>query len=243
MTDLHTHILPGMDDGAASAEESLAMLRMQWEQGVRRVALTPHFYPRRERVEEFLTRRDRAWQDLQRAMEALSGEERETLPALALGAEVAWQSGMGDWDELERLRIGADGPVLIELPFMPWSASLMRELYSLICRSEATVLLAHLDRYMRSQKKEHIREIYGMGVPIQLSADRLRGFFDRREILALLKQEKPFVLASDCHNTDTRPPCMGQAAKTLEKSLGAQGHAKILRRSDALFPPAAQSGM
>ena len=57
MTDLHTHILPGMDDGARSAEESIHLLRLEWEQGVRRVALTPHFYPQREGLEEFLHRR------------------------------------------------------------------------------------------------------------------------------------------------------------------------------------------
>ena len=43
MIDLHTHILPAMDDGAKNVEESLALLRMEWEQGVTTVMLTPHF--------------------------------------------------------------------------------------------------------------------------------------------------------------------------------------------------------
>ena len=50
MTDLHTHILPGIDDGAKSIEEALALLRAQANQGVDTVALTPHFYKRRNEV-------------------------------------------------------------------------------------------------------------------------------------------------------------------------------------------------
>ena len=57
MTDLHTHILPGMDDGAVSVETSLEMLRMERDQGVDAVVLTPHFYRDRERPEQFLARR------------------------------------------------------------------------------------------------------------------------------------------------------------------------------------------
>lgn len=233
MTDLHTHILPGMDDGARSAEESIALLRAQRDQGVRRVALTPHFYPRQEGVEDFLSRRKRSWETLQRAMDALGGE-RETLPELTLGAEVAWQGG-GRWEQLDVLRIGDQGPVLVELPFQNWGGTMLRELYNLICRSEAPVVLAHLDRYLKDQKKEYIREICAMGVPIQLGADRLEGFWSRREMLALLRREFPFFLASDCHNLTTRPPCMGQAAERIEKALGTAAAKKILTRSDALF--------
>ena len=46
MIDFHSHVLPGMDDGSASLEESIAMLRMEAEQGITQVVATPHFYPR-----------------------------------------------------------------------------------------------------------------------------------------------------------------------------------------------------
>ena len=60
MKDLHTHILPAMDDGAATIEDALAMLQEQTRQGVEMVALTPHFYRDTESVDEFLKRRDHA---------------------------------------------------------------------------------------------------------------------------------------------------------------------------------------
>ena len=58
MTDLHTHILPGMDDGAKDAQMSIAMLRAQRDQGVDTVVLSPHFYGDREDVDRFLRRRN-----------------------------------------------------------------------------------------------------------------------------------------------------------------------------------------
>ena len=89
MTDLHTHILPGMDDGAPDVETSLAMLREEARQGVDTVVLTPHFYRDRERPEHFLARRARAADRLNSAIQALPGEERRAMPRLILGAEVA----------------------------------------------------------------------------------------------------------------------------------------------------------
>lgn len=235
MTDLHTHILSGMDDGARSAEESLAMLRAQAHQGVRQVALTPHFYRHREDVQTFLRRREEAWDHLQAALSALPEEQRSALPRLSLGAEVAWQPNTGRWEELEALRIGTKGPVLLELPFTPWGTDTLRQLYDLMCRARCTILLAHLNRYFRGQKKEHIREIINMGMAVQLDSARMERFMERRALTRLLRQEGHFLLASDCHNLSDRGPCLGPAAKAVEKALGAEAAAKILRRSDALF--------
>ena len=54
MTDLHTHILPGIDDGAPDMETALHMLEAEDKQGVNTVALTPHFYRSREHIADFL---------------------------------------------------------------------------------------------------------------------------------------------------------------------------------------------
>ena len=66
MIDLHTHILPRMDDGAKTVEEALQMLRAEAEQGVEAVALTPHYYRTKEQPTAFLTRRREAMDQLLR---------------------------------------------------------------------------------------------------------------------------------------------------------------------------------
>ena len=52
MIDFHTHILPGMDDGSNSIEESLAMLQAEGDAGIERVVFTPHFYASQNRSGE-----------------------------------------------------------------------------------------------------------------------------------------------------------------------------------------------
>ena len=69
--DIHTHILPGMDDGAADAEAALGMLRAERGQGVEEVAFTPHYYRDREDPKHFLARRQAALERLCRAAEKL----------------------------------------------------------------------------------------------------------------------------------------------------------------------------
>lgn len=69
MTDLHTHILPGVDDGAKNLDMSLALLRAQRADGVTRIALTPHFRFE-QTIEEFLRRRDEAMTLLTQALKA-----------------------------------------------------------------------------------------------------------------------------------------------------------------------------
>ena len=60
LIDFHSHILPGIDDGARTPEEALEMLELMAAQGVRRVVSTSHFYPEREEPDSFLARRKKA---------------------------------------------------------------------------------------------------------------------------------------------------------------------------------------
>ena len=143
MTDLHTHILPGMDDGAPDVETSLAMLREEALQGVDTVVLTPHFYRDQERPEHFLARRERAADRLARAILDLTEEERQTMPRLILGAEVAWVPNLAYWEELPQLCVGKINYLLLELPFSPWNEHMVNELYYLFGRTGITAILAH----------------------------------------------------------------------------------------------------
>ena len=66
VTDFHSHVLPGIDDGSTDVAESIALLRMEAEQGIRHVVATPHFYPRHDSPERFLNRRARSETELRR---------------------------------------------------------------------------------------------------------------------------------------------------------------------------------
>ena len=222
MNDLHTHILPGLDDGADTVETSLAMLREEYAQGVDIVALTPHFYRDREHLSNFLQRREEACDKLLGVIAALSEEERSVLPRLILGAEVAWVPNLAEQSGLEKLCYQGTKYLLLELPFGSWGDALFRQLYDLMNCRGVTPVIAHIDRYWGIQKKERFETLFSLGVPVQLSAEPLLHFATRGQALRLIKEGKVRMLISDAHNLTNRQPNLGKASDILRKKLGAE---------------------
>ena len=93
MTDLHCHILPGMDDGAKDTAVSLELLRREYEDGVRNIAFTSHFNSERTTVEAFTEKRQAAFEQLTAALE---GQPMQF--DFKLGAEVFFSPGLCELD-------------------------------------------------------------------------------------------------------------------------------------------------
>lgn len=204
MIDIHTHLLPQMDDGSKSLMESLAMLRALADQGVSRVAATPHFYPGETSREEFLARRGAAAARLE---EGLTPE----LPRIMLGAEVYYFEGIARAEAAEELRIQGTELLLVEMPFRAWTARMVDEVLDLNARRGMRVLLAHIERYLRFQKPEVWDVLEEAGVLFQSNASFFLDWKTRRKALRMLKAGRIHLLGSDCHNMTTRPPRLGEA--------------------------------
>ena len=222
MNDLHTHILPGLDDGADTVETSLAMLRQEYAQGVDTVALTPHFYRERESLPDFLQRREEAYHKLLAAIAALSEEEQSVLPHMILGAEVAWVPNLAQLSGLEQLCYQNTKYLLLELPFGAWDDMLFRQIYDLMNCRGITPIIAHIDRYWGMQKRQQLATLFSLGVPVQLSAESLLHFMTRSQALRLIKAGKVQMLISDAHNLTDRQPNIGKASDILRKKFGAE---------------------
>lgn len=232
MIDIHTHILPGMDDGSKDAEMSLAMLQMERDQGIDAVVLTPHFYRDRERIEHFLDRRQAAMERLNARLMELPEEERAALPRLTLGAEVAWRPNLEDWPELDRMCMGRSKYLLLELPFSPWNGQMIDQIYNLMGRTGITPIIAHIERYIKDQRKDLVAEVLALDVPVQVSSAPLLRPFARGQILKLLQEGKAQFLASDCHNITTRQPNLGPGLKVARSKLG-EGKIQAMERHAA----------
>ena len=84
MIDLHSHVLPYVDDGAKDENMSIEMLALSKRQGVDTVAATPHCIAKnKEAVDAFIEKRNSGYKKL---LSAMAG--REDLPRVVLGAEV-----------------------------------------------------------------------------------------------------------------------------------------------------------
>jgi protein-tyrosine phosphatase len=230
VVDFHTHILPKIDDGSKSIEESLAMLRAEWQQGVKEVVLTPHFYPQMDDPYKFLERRQAAFQRLQEAM----GEEQ--LPKLRLGAEVYYYNGMSNSEILKELAISGTKCILVEMPDSRWTERMYMELADIYNKQELIPVVAHIDRYIRPFHTYGIpQKLALLPVLVQASGDFFVKSKTRRLAMKLLKEDKIQLLGSDCHNMQSRPPALDKAVEAIVKGSGESAIQHINRLEQKVF--------
>ena len=213
--DFHSHILPAIDDGSNSVEKSMEMFELASAQKVDVMLATPHFYASRHRVEEFLEKRQKAYEKLEAA-------RKETHPALKLGAEVTFFPGISNAKRLENLTIEGTRVLLLEMPFRAWNSSDIREVRELIMTREFQVILAHLERYMGiTENKRKIEELTQLPLYIQINAESLLGWRTRRPLVKMFAKGQAHFLGSDCHGVHHRAPNLGRGREILEKKLGS----------------------
>ena len=204
MIDIHTHILPGVDDGSKTPEESLQMLKAQAEQGIDHVVLTPHFYANQNSPEIFLQRRAQAYERLKTV---LSPE----LPQVYLGAEVQYFEGICNAENLNRLCLGGERLLLLEMPFHPWTQRMVPDAMELNSRSDMQVILAHIERYFNFAKPEMWDDLRNNGLLMQSNATFFLDHKTQKKALDMYERGLIHFIASDCHNMTVRPPNLKKA--------------------------------
>lgn len=215
MVDFHSHILPSIDDGSNHVEESLKMLDMLREQGVTAVVATPHFDANTSSIERFLEQRKQSFA-------SLSARMSEMHPKLYLGAEVLYYSGIARWENLESLCIEGTRVLLLEMPLSRWTTSVVREVLAISNTKGITVVLAHIERYIKLQKPGVIEELLNNGIYMQVNASFFVERRTRRKALKMLGYRQIHVLGSDCHGSVVRPPRIGEAIDIIRKKMGEE---------------------
>ena len=223
MIDFHSHILPAMDDGSKDAEMSAALLQMLRQQGVTTVVATPHFYADKHNPAEFLQRRAAAFANLP-----------ETDLQVLLGAEVAYFDGMSHSDALRQLCVGATRLLLVEMPFATWTERMLQEVCDIGMRQGLQPVLAHVERY-RSQFMKHRDFLTDREVLFQFGTEVFLDWRSRRWALDCLDRGEVHFLGSDCHNLTTRPPRIGEAARTIVKKRGAEALNELMEFSRSML--------
>ena len=219
MYDIHTHILPGIDDGSRSVDMSLEMLKEEVRQGVKGIICTPHFYADSDTPREFWTRR-------QRAVESLAERigEVENCPPIILGAEVHFYSGMSRSESLRNLTLGNTDYILVEMPFRHWNRSFVQEIRDIGNNLRLQVIIAHLNRYMDRDRDLLEELMFDTGALIQVNAEAFIDRSSRRKMTRLLKDGKIHFLGSDCHNMADRAPNLEEAVGYMDPRMYAVQH-------------------
>ncbi len=213
MTDIHTHILPGIDDGSASVEESLAMLDVMVRSGIKRVVATPHFYPDIMTIDNFLEKRRNAYEQI-----------RDKIPEgieVVLGAEVMIDYDLHK-DDMRKLAIEGTDYILIELPYGRWDPWVFDEIFKISAKHRLDVIIAHIDRFVDIARKEDINRIFKMNLKYQVNVDHIGGFFKKAPAVKLLKDRVVHFIASDCHDMEIRTPHLADSLNKLRSKVGEE---------------------
>ena len=199
MIDLHTHVLPGIDDGPVTVAESVELAHLLATAGVRTVAATPHV-------------RDDYPNDAASIGEAL-GTLRDALEEAAIplevvgGAELAFEQLDRTTEELRRFSFGVSSILLVETPYFGWPLALESRLFELRLAGFA-VILAHPERNPDVQADLALVErLVRSDVLVQVTTSSLTGEFGRRPrsvALELIQRELAHVVASDTHGGSSR---------------------------------------
>ena len=224
LIDFHSHILPGIDDGSKTLEMSIRMLRMEAQQGIGHVVATPHFYPQYDTPERFLRRRAAAEIALREEM-----QKHTDLPALSVGAEVYYFSGISDSEGISQLTIDQKRCILIEMPSSSWTEAMYRDLEGLYVKRGLIPIVAHIDRYIgRFSNHGILNRLERLPVLIQANAE----FFLERHTsslaLRMLKKNRIHLLGSDCHDLTSRKPSLQDAVALINRRLGGDALEGIL---------------
>ncbi len=231
MIDIHTHILPELDDGSRNVDESIVMLGMLSDQGVDTVVATPHFYIDRTNPGDFLQARQESFEKLKKGIDGLSKR-----PRIALGAEVQFYNEITSLDGIEQFCLGESNYILVEMPFAPWNGYVYQTLNNLSASRRITPVIAHLERYLDfMNEKETVLRLKEAGVLIQINSSFLTDRIGKRKALNLVKKGEVSFLGSDCHNTTTRPPDIKNGVDVIRKKLGDNGFGYIAYREEKLM--------
>ena len=227
LTDIHCHILPGVDDGASNLDEAVRMLGISHAEGIENIILTPHFHGGRMQANSETVRN--SFYKLKSA--CLENHELKRLN-LYLGREIYYFPGVCDWLDDERLETLAGGNyVLLEFGFTS-DLSIIKNGISSVANRGYIPVLAHAERYNKlvSSPKE-VSDLINRGALIQINSSALvksdgsvffKSYKAKAFVKKLLKKRQVHFIATDAHDCDFRAPKLKFASEYIKKHYGEE---------------------
>jgi protein-tyrosine phosphatase len=234
MVDLHSHILPGIDDGASDVDEMQVMLSIAAESGIRKIVATPHI--NEESSDAYLDLIQKKYNELKETI------AREYEIELVLGGEILIYPEISD--DLDRLKpfLFAGDSMLLECRFINKPYAFKDIIFALKMKG-IRVILAHPERYRWMEEDAPLLDyLLQNGVLMQLDAGSLNGVFSKRAqqfARRMLAAGQVHFIASDAHNTGSRSFSeMAISQQYLSKKYDT-GLADLLlhKNPDNLFKP------
>lgn len=220
MIDIHCHLLPNVDDGPTSWEESLEMARLASQDGIRIAVTTPHWIQR--------TKWEPSPDEIKKKVEELNNKLKENeIPLTILpGMEVGISENLPKLvSSGEVLTLGESHYLLIEIPFVSLPLGIEEIIFNLKVMGIYPIL-AHPERNQELQKNpKRILDLVKAGAFVQVTAGSFCGYFGEQAKRCVIQFAKFGVLhavASDAHSAKERMPILTTGLKVLEEFIGRE---------------------
>lgn len=225
--DLHTHILPGLDDGAENFKESMQMLKIAVRNGTTDLVLTPHYLAKDMRSKKCRK------EDIVEVFEAFKAAVAERLPEinLYLGAEMFAVSNIEDViEDGQMITINNTNYCLLEFSFNDYLSRAV-DVTKALTQAGYIPIIAHPERYSFIQHNPRsIIELLEKGAVLQLNTSSLAGHngsLAQDVAISFLENHLAAVIASDSHSTYQRDPDLSEAYAFVSSSF-SYGYAEDL---------------
>ena len=191
--DVHSHVLPAIDDGARSLSHSCELLSAMAARGVKCLALTPHYDAALAPMDEFVRERAKAFARLAETPEAQG-------MTLTLGAEFYLNDTIFNYEDITPLCYEGTKLVLTELEFGDtFTRTAQKRLLRFAEAFGVTPVLAHVDRYPFFRDLRLLEELWEMGCLFQWNLSSCLGFFGRRRFFRAFDRGLVHFLGGDVH--------------------------------------------
>lgn len=229
ITDIHCHILPGVDDGASDSYMTGAMLRKAYREGVRKIIVTPHF-----RGGIFETPAEIIQRRFYKTREYARGIGREGIK-LYLGCEYYRETDM-----VKKLKsgirptLGGGAYVLVEFSTLDSYHRIRNVIYDLLTAGYLPVI-AHVERYnVFMSDLTRVSDVINMGAYVQANADSVLGSNGRKVkkiCRTLMDRDEVHFIASDAHDMSERVSRIGKCAAYVEEKWGTEAAVRIFQEN------------
>ena len=228
--DIHSHILPAIDDGAKTIEESLELLKILKEQGVTAVLATPHFYPQDDNLIEFAEKCNNAFDSLNKET------QKNDLPIILKGCEMLYFKGISEANSLKELCLNNSNYLLLELVDPIITPSLFEEIINLSNNLGIIPIIAHIERYYKAKNyRNFLKFIKEHNILTQVNANAFFLPKYKRVIKKLFKMDIVNFIASDTHSPTFRPPMINDALDFIEEKFGKDIKDRLIENSNNLY--------
>lgn len=218
--DIHTHILPGVDDGAKTMEDTMELLKMEHEDGVRYVLFTPHCIPRSD-----LEKNKQKAEKIKKTFVKVKEECKRSFPDMEfyLGNELYYKSGiLQELDEGRANTLGNSRYILTEFDTNISYMELKKAVQQYLLKGYDPIL-AHVERYHCLYNHfDRMEEIKNMGSFMQMNTENfLEGLFSKNKKICTKAIAEGYIdfLGTDCHDSKLRKPAMDKAVSYLKKKI------------------------